>query len=124
MPSHKSNHYGSEFEKFLAEQRGLVRDGVHTAWKDLEFGNGTPVEAKAAMASGSGYFQLYEQQHRVLLERGGWYGFGVYRPRGNSSDGIRVLRSKLVRAVDVPVRWVGGDPDRGRKCKLPISEVF
>lgn len=124
MPSHRASHYGPEFEKWLAERRNLQYEGVHTSWCDLEFQNGTPVEAKAAM-TGTGYFQVYENQHVQLEQANGWYGFGVYRPRGNDSGGIRVLKAVMKRAVDVPTpQWSNTGTDRGRKLKLPISDVF
>jgi hypothetical protein len=122
--SHRVNHYGSEFEKWIAERRNLKRDGVHTAYHDLEFKNGVPVEAKAALPS-TGYFQLYRQQHQELTSRGGYYAFGVYRPKGNDSGGIRVLKSVLKRASDIPIRaWSPTGSERGPKLKLPFGEVF
>jgi len=107
----------------LTEQRGLDREGQHTSWCDATFQNGTPVEIKSADVS-TGYFQIYKKYHRKLRQESGWYGFVVYRPRGN---GIQVLKMKMVRPDRLPLSsmWspTGGHRN-SKKAKVPIGEVF
>ena len=37
MPSHRANRYGTLAERYLADERGLRRDGEHTSWCDARF---------------------------------------------------------------------------------------
>lgn len=123
MPSKKANRYGTLAEKHLCSSRGLDRDGKHTSWCDAEYKNGTPVEIKSCNVS-TGYFQIYKAYHHKIRRANGWYGFVVYKPRGN---GIRVMRDKMVRPDRLPLSsmWspTGGHRDT-EKAKVPISRIF
>jgi hypothetical protein len=120
--SSQANRYGTLAEKHLCRDRGLDRDGTHTAWCDAEFRNGTPVEIKSAMVS-TGYFQIYEKYHSRLRDEGGWYGFVVYRPAGR---GIKVLKSKMVHSSNLPLStWSPTGGHRGSdKATVPFSRIF
>lgn len=123
MPSHRANRYGTLAERYLADERGLRRDGEHTSWCDARFQNGVPVEIKSANVS-TGYFQIYKKYHAKLRRAGGYYGFVVYKPTGNS---IRVLKSKLTRPdrLSLGSLWspTGGHRD-SEKAKVAISRIF
>lgn len=124
--SSKASAYGAAAERAFAEDRDLIREGVHTGWCDAQFRNGVPVEIKSAMLS-TGYFQIYERYHETLADRGGYYGFVVYEPTGRRASSISVKKMKLVRPGRLSLRslWspTGGHRD-SRKAKLPFEAVF
>lgn len=123
MPSHRANHYGTAAEHHVIEEYRL--SPARASWKDAEFQNGTPVEIKSCAlehADGArGNFKLYEQYHRRLGRAGGWYAFAVYR-----ASPFRILRTKMVRHVDLPrLSWHGGGDHRdARQAKIYPSEIW
>lgn len=123
--SSRANHYGTLAERKAADRYGL--DLARSSWCDAERSDGTPVEIKSTMRRHTdgqpGTFKLYEEYHRTLRRRDGYYCFVLYRVRGR---GIEVLDTKMVHSSRLPrLSWHGGGSHRGtEQAKLAIADVF
>jgi len=123
--SHRANHFGTAVEKKMFEKYGLEPD--RRSWCDAKRSDGKPVEIKSTMRTHSdgqpGNFKLYEQYHRKLRRKGGYYVFAVYRVRGR---GLQILRSKMIHSSQLPrLSWHGGGQHRTTKqSKLDIQEII
>lgn len=122
-----SRKYGSEAERYVVEDRGLVVD--HSDWHDAKTQSGEPVEIKAAkrrMSNGRpGRFLIRKGPHQRLQRADGWFVWVVYRGRGR---GIDVLKTKMVRARSVRIDdWTttgGSEPYRDAEKQIPVTAVF
>lgn len=119
--SQNAARYGALAERHARERYGLDVD--HSSWHDARDSSGDAWDVKACMATRDApRFRLWKEQHTRLARVGGGYVFIEYRPVG---VGVRVLRTRTVRARSLRLRFYGaGRHQKGDQVKVSPRRIF
>jgi hypothetical protein len=120
---------GSLVEQQMREKYQLeIPENGRDSWRDAVDQAGNPWEIKGTQRErGDGQpprLRIFEEPHQELRRFDGYYGFALYRIRGN---GIQLLQTNSVRARAVRLQWgTSGhnSPNRSRQKMLPLERAL
>ena len=123
---------GTAVERAVCKKYNLAPD--HSGRADAAYpSTGTPVEIKGALRRKSdgrggtkeGEFFVFEEPHKWLRRRDGYYVFAVYRFRGT---GVQILKTKRVHASKLPYFSFHESGhtkrDNDREARFKVSQIF